>query len=408
MTELTRRDLLRGGLALSVVTLVSDAAMAHANALLSGYPALLQRKPLRHWPRERLLFDFGWKFCLGSDSDPLRDLDFGKDQSSYQGGFAKTGGFDLPWRNSTTRSGARSICHMTGRSSFLSSTMRRCWLTVISPRSEVSRDLSGLVSPDLRYSCFRRRPSHPPGIRRRVQKCAGLPERMLHRRNDNGYAPFHFDITDFLNYGEKNFLVVRLDVSYGDGWYYEGAGIYRHVWLTKTDALHLGKWESYVRSDVKGKIATLTLGTVVLNEGGRSERLSVHWQILDADGNTVAEAESSQSDPSHRETPPRSPATTVSCALQSIGRPKRPTSTPLSSPSRRTASCAMPSASALACARLPSMQTRGSSSMASPSRSKAPAIIRTTLELAPRCPTVCSGTASPFYVKWLQRRPHVA
>ena len=64
-------------------------------------------------------------------------------------------------------------------------------------------------------------------------------------RNDNGYAPFRFDRDDFLNYGGKNYLVVRMDASFGDGWFYEGAGIYRHVWLTKTDALHLGQWESY-------------------------------------------------------------------------------------------------------------------------------------------------------------------
>jgi beta-galactosidase len=48
-------------------------------------------------------------------------------------------------------------------------------------------------------------------------------------RNDNGYAPFHFDLTDFLAYGAKNYLVVRVDASFGDGWFYEGAGIDRHV-----------------------------------------------------------------------------------------------------------------------------------------------------------------------------------
>ena len=68
-------------------------------------------------------------------------------------------------------------------------------------------------------------------------------------RNDNGYAPFRFDLTDFLAYGAKNYIVARVDASFGDGWFYEGAGIYRHVWLTKTDALHLGKWESTVRTD---------------------------------------------------------------------------------------------------------------------------------------------------------------
>ena len=66
-------------------------------------------------------------------------------------------------------------------------------------------------------------------------------------RNDNGYAPFRFDLTDFLAYGAKNYIVARVDASFGDGWFYEGAGIYRHVWLTKTDAVHLGKWESTVR-----------------------------------------------------------------------------------------------------------------------------------------------------------------
>jgi beta-galactosidase len=71
-------------------------------------------------------------------------------------------------------------------------------------------------------------------------------------RNDNGYAPFSFDITDFLSYGAKNYITVRVDASFGDGWFYEGAGIYRHVWLTKSDALHLGKWESTVRTAVSG------------------------------------------------------------------------------------------------------------------------------------------------------------
>ncbi len=70
-------------------------------------------------------------------------------------------------------------------------------------------------------------------------------------RNDNGYAPFRFDLTDFLSYGAKNCITLRVDASFGDGWFYEGAGIYRHVWLTKTDALHLGKWDSTVRPEAR-------------------------------------------------------------------------------------------------------------------------------------------------------------
>src|SRR6185312_4236282 len=109
-------------------------------------------------------------------------------------------------------------------------------------------------------------------------------------RNDNGYAPFRFDITDFLHYGEKNYVVVRMDAAFGDGWFYEGAGLYRHVWLIKHDPLHLGPWESYVRTEVDGRVATLDLGTVVLNSGANAEGASVRWQILDPDGKVVANA----------------------------------------------------------------------------------------------------------------------
>jgi len=107
-------------------------------------------------------------------------------------------------------------------------------------------------------------------------------------RSDSGYVPFRFDLTDFMNYGQKNYIVVRVDASLSEGWFYEGAGIYRHVWLTKTDALHLRNWESTVRSTVNGNTATLALSTVVENQSKQTEQASVDWKILDADGKTVA------------------------------------------------------------------------------------------------------------------------
>ncbi|MGA3043692.1 MAG: beta-galactosidase GalA, partial [Bryobacteraceae bacterium] len=73
--------------------------------------------------------------------------------------------------------------------------------------------------------------------------------------------------------------------------FYEGAGIYRHVWLTKTDPLHLGHWESYVRPTVKGNIATLNFGTLVRNESRMAETCRVRWQIFDSTGMIAATAE---------------------------------------------------------------------------------------------------------------------
>ena len=52
--------------------------------------------------------------------------------------------------------------------------------------------------------------------------------------HNSGYDSFRYDITDVANYGGKNIVAVKVDASQFEGWFYEGAGIYRHVWLVKT------------------------------------------------------------------------------------------------------------------------------------------------------------------------------
>ena len=56
----------------------------------------------------------------------------------------------------------------------------------------------------------------------------------LVRRHEGGYNPFREDITDVVRFGGRNTVVVRVDATKFEGWFYEGAGIYRHVWLDKT------------------------------------------------------------------------------------------------------------------------------------------------------------------------------
>ena len=52
----------------------------------------------------------------------------------------------------------------------------------------------------------------------------------------SGYATATYNIAEYLNYGEDNIVTVRVDATFEEGWFYEGAGIYRHVWLTIGDA----------------------------------------------------------------------------------------------------------------------------------------------------------------------------
>jgi beta-galactosidase len=284
MARISRRDLLCSGLALSASSLVARSAWARASsALLAGAEAQAAVAP-----REQLLFDFGWKFQFGHGTDPVRDLGFGYGQ----GDFAKTGDFnfakikfdDSKWR-------ALNLPHDWAVE-----------LPFVRDEAQNSHGFKplGRRYPETSVGWYRREfeiPASDLGRRITVEFDGVFRDVLIFvngcfiGRNDNGYAPFTFDLTDFLSYGAKNCIVARVDASFGDGWFYEGAGIYRHVWLNKTDALHLGQWESTVRTTVSGSSALLNLATVVANDGKQAENAKVSWHILDAAGKTVATAE---------------------------------------------------------------------------------------------------------------------
>ncbi len=291
MTSLTRRDLLRSGVALSASTLV-PGSIGRAHALLAACPGAASAEALAAVsPREHLLFDFGWKFFQGHGTDPRRDLGFGMGQ----GDFAKTGEFEFA-REKFDDSQWRPL------------NLPHDWAVELPfVRDEELQGHGykplGRRYPETSVGWYRRVfdvPKEDEGRRVVLEFDGAFRSALVFLngyfigRNDNGYAPFRFDVSDFLNHGGKNFLVVRMDASFGDGWFYEGAGIYRHVWLTKTDALHLGHWDSYVRGarSTRGNGGWLDLGTVVQNQGPEAEACCVRWQIFDATGKPVATADS--------------------------------------------------------------------------------------------------------------------
>lgn len=66
-------------------------------------------------------------------------------------------------------------------------------------------------------------------------------------RNFGGYNSFMVNITDMAVYGEQiNFLSVFVDADVVEGWWYEGAGIYRHVNLYKCSKLHIKPWDIFI------------------------------------------------------------------------------------------------------------------------------------------------------------------
>ena len=85
-------------------------------------------------------------------------------------------------------------------------------------------------------------------------------------------------------------LVVRVDATENEGWFYEGAGIYRHVWLVKTAPVHVPQWGTYVTAEVRGSGARLSLQTVVANDGDADVTCRVISRVIDAAGTTHASA----------------------------------------------------------------------------------------------------------------------
>ena len=98
-----------------------------------------------------------------------------------------------------------------------------------------------------------------------------------------GYSSFEYDITAYAHEGD-NVVAVRVDNSdQPNSRWYSGCGIYRHVWLTQTEPVHVKQWGVYVQTQADGSV---TISTEVENPS--NERYTVRSTITDADGRVVA------------------------------------------------------------------------------------------------------------------------
>ena len=66
----------------------------------------------------------------------------------------------------------------------------------------------------------------------------------------SGYTSFRYDITQAANFKGENVLAVRINPKQFEGWWYEGGGIYRHVWLNLANFVHVAPWGTFVTADL--------------------------------------------------------------------------------------------------------------------------------------------------------------
>ena len=299
MKNLTRRDLLKTSLMAPAVAAAAQEAVAHGSTPMGRTPEAAASAPLPAGAppespgpgagRERLLLDFGWRFHFGHADDPAKDFGFGGGRS---GNFQKTGNFlpasglgfdDSAWR-------ALDLPHD--------------WAVELEFKNDPALSSKGFYPlgrayPETSVGWYRRvfeLPATDAGKRISIEFDGSYRETMMVfngfyiGRHSGGYDPFSFDVTDFATPGGRNVLLVRVDATLSDGWFYEGAGIYRHVWLVKTHPVHVKQWGTFVVTQVRPGEAAVTIRTEVDNHGKGTQSTRVISTILDPSGNAVGKA----------------------------------------------------------------------------------------------------------------------
>jgi len=113
-------------------------------------------------------------------------------------------------------------------------------------------------------------------------------------QHESGYTGFWFDVTDLIDYGAENVLAVRADALRPEGWFYEGGGIYRHVWLVKTGAVHVAPWGTFVSTTLSGtgpgRTARVRVETTLANRLPRESACEIVSTLRDPSGRAVGTA----------------------------------------------------------------------------------------------------------------------
>ena len=113
-------------------------------------------------------------------------------------------------------------------------------------------------------------------------------------RHASGYTSFCYDISKFAKPGTNNLLVVRVDPTKFEGWWYDGGGIYRHTRLVSAAPVHVSPWGVNVIAKVSDPgdgmqaSARLQITTTLANDAAAADRATVLSEVINTDGAVVA------------------------------------------------------------------------------------------------------------------------
>ena len=243
--------------------------------------------------RETIRLDKGWKFAMGHASDPQKDFGCGTEYFNY-----------LTKANSIHNEGPYS--QKFDDSGWQEVQIPHDWVSTLPYAKEASHS-HGYKTVGYKY------PETSVGWYRKTFKIGNedLGKRLMLRfdgifRNaqiwfngfymgtePSGYATQIFDITPYIKYGEENLICVRADASLEEGWFYEGAGIYRDVWLEKSAEVSVAPFGTFVYAELckPYSMAKLCIETEVCNSTLKSQQCEVVQRLLDAGGKEISKSE---------------------------------------------------------------------------------------------------------------------
>ena len=240
--------------------------------------------------REKLLLDPGWKFHFGDAASPKDDFGYGIEllfaKAGESGGAVSSDFDDSSWRT-------LDLPHdWAVELDFVKMNDENVMSHGFKP---IGRQFPKTTSGWYRKSFFI--PQTDEGKRLAVKfdgvfrDCKVWLNGHYLGNNLSGYSEFSYDVTDYINYGQKNVLVVRVDASQYEGWFYEGAGIYRHTWLLKYDPVHIPDYGIFVYTKVDQSAAKVNIETKIINQSEGKADGELSSLIIDEKGQTVGQAD---------------------------------------------------------------------------------------------------------------------
>ena len=115
---------------------------------------------------------------------------------------------------------------------------------------------------------------------------------VLAERNWCGYTSAYIDITPFVKFGNSvNTIAVQVDAVAQEGWWYEGAGLYRHTWLVERNPVHI-QTDGVFAQPVRGTDGRWSIPIEVALDSSDKVPADVEVEstLLDPDGKPVATA----------------------------------------------------------------------------------------------------------------------